>query len=67
MTLQTQEKLIKILKGAGIAAVGAALTYLTEALPTVELGDWTPVVVGAWSIVVNVLRKLIAGDPVKGK
>ena len=47
----------KLLKGLGIAIVGAVLTYGTEMLPQVDLGTWTPIVMAFWSVVVNFVRK----------
>ena len=47
----------KIFKGFLIAAVGAMLTYGTEALPSIDLGSFTPIVVAGWSVLVNVVRK----------
>ena len=49
----------KVFKGALIAATGAVLTYGTEALGNVDLGDATPVVTAGWSVLVNVIRKAI--------
>lgn len=51
----------KIAIGAGIAVGGALLTYLTEVISNIDLGQWTPIVVSIWSIVVNVARKWLAG------
>ena len=53
----TKESLIKIAKGAGLAGGGAILTYLIEIIPSVNLGDWTPIVVAVLSVLLNVLRK----------
>ena len=47
----------KILKGLLVAVLGAALTYLTDLIPNVDLGPWTPAVTAGWSVVVNFLRK----------
>jgi len=48
----------KIGKGVLIAATGAALTYLLEMIPGLELGEWTPVATAVLSVLVNVIRKL---------
>ncbi len=53
--------LIKIAKGAGIALVGALLTYLSEYISGVDFGEYTPVVVGIWSIAVNSVREFLKG------
>lgn len=50
----------KLLKGAAIAAVGAVLTYLTEAVAGIDFGEWTPVVTAGFAIVANALRYLLA-------
>lgn len=49
----------KISKGAAIALIGALLTYGTEELPNVDLGQWTPVVMATWSILVNAFQKYL--------
>ena len=53
------DELMKIARGAGIAGLGAVLTYLTDAIPTVELGVYAPLVMAAWSIIVNAARKYL--------
>lgn len=53
------EKLIKIAKGAAIAAGGAALTYLTQVATGADFGEWTPIVVAGISVLINVARKLL--------
>ena len=64
----TQEKfkfdkitMIKIAKGAGIALAGALLTYLTEYLSGTDFGEFTPIIVGVWSIAVNAAREFLKG------
>ena len=56
-----QQDLIKVAKGAGLAAAGAGMTYVTAWITSTEFGDWTPVVVAVWAIVVNAARKWIQG------
>ena len=56
--MMTKESALKVAKGAGIAAAGAALTYAIEAAPGLDLGQWTPIVVALLSVAVNALRKL---------
>ena len=53
-----KEALVKVGKGALIAGAGAALTYLLEAVPGLDLGQSTPIVVALLSVLVNVIRKL---------
>lgn len=55
----TKENLIKIAKGAGIAGIGAILVYLTEAIPGIDFGIYTPIAVAIFSILVNYVRKVI--------
>lgn len=50
----------KIGIGALVAGIGAVLTYLTEVIGGINLGEWTPVVVGIWSVIANIVRKWIA-------
>jgi hypothetical protein len=54
-----QDKWYKIGKGALIAMAGALAVYIPEAVNAVEWGTWTPFVVAAASILVNVLRLYI--------
>ncbi len=49
----------KVGKGALIAAAGAALTYALEALPNVSFGDYTPLVMTVFTVIVNFARKWI--------
>lgn len=58
MSFATQEKVKKIAIGAGIAAVGAVLTFLAEALADVDFGVWTPFVSAGLSVAANAVRKL---------
>lgn len=51
----------KIGKGALVALGGAALTYATELIPNIDWGQYTPLVVMVSSILINLLRKLLAG------
>lgn len=62
-----KETLIKIAKGAGIALVGALLTYITEYLSGIDFGEYTPVVVGIWSIAVNAIREFLKGTQQGGE
>jgi len=50
---------LKVLKGTGVAAAGAGLTYLAQVLGDMDFGDATPVVTAALAVLVNVLRKLL--------
>ena len=50
----------KIGKGALIAIAGTLLTYLTDLIPTIDFGVYTPVVVAWFSIFVNFANKWIS-------
>lgn len=50
----------KIGKGALIAAGAAGVTYLLEALPTIDFGQYTIAVVGIAGIVLNTIRKWLS-------
>ena len=59
MSPSSKQAMLKVLKGAGIAAVGAGLTYLLEAGASLDFGEFTPLVVAGLSVLVNVVRKLV--------
>ena len=54
------EKLKKIAIGAGVALAGALATYLEATIPGVDFGEYTALAVSFNSVLVNVIRKLIA-------
>lgn len=54
----SQENWLKVGKGVLIAMAGAGLTYMSEFASGVDFGMLTPVVVSAFSVAVNFLRKL---------
>lgn len=56
------DNLKSILKGAGVAAAGAALTVLAQLSTSTDLGVFGPVVGAVLSVAVNALRKY-AGTP----
>ena len=49
----------KVGKGALIAGGGAVLTYLAEALPGINFGEFAPVAVAISAVLINFLRKLM--------
>ncbi len=59
------EKLTKILKGAGIAGVGAGLAYLGAYLGEIDLGAWGPALAAVLAVLANALRQAIpaSDDP----
>ena len=48
-------------KGLLITMAGAGLTYLTEYLSKQDFGDYTPIVMTGMALLVNLVRKLVAG------
>jgi ABC-type glycerol-3-phosphate transport system permease component len=61
----SREQLISILKGAGIAGIAAALTFLSEWAAGQSFGVWTPVVMFGLSIATNLVRKMMEKSPEK--
>lgn len=49
----------KIGKGAFIACGGALLTYLSSILININFGQFTPIVMAGWSIIVNIIQHWI--------
>ena len=52
---------IAILKGLLITLLGAALTYLSEYVTKLDFGDYTPIVLTGFALLVNTIRKYITG------
>jgi len=48
---------IKIVKGAGIALIGAFGVYLTTISTQINFGEMTPIVVAGISVLANVILK----------
>jgi hypothetical protein len=46
--------------GLGITLAGAALTYLTEYVTKTDFGQWTPIIVTVWALIVNTVKKYIS-------
>ncbi len=57
-----KETFIHIVKGALIAGGGVALTYILQAISMMEFGEWTAIVVGICSILINAIREFIKGE-----
>lgn len=53
------EDLKKIGIGALIVVGGSLLTYLTDLIPNVDFGVWTPIVVSGFSVLINLARKFL--------
>lgn len=49
----------KILIGAGIALGGTLLTYVSDLIPNIDFGEFTPVVVALFSVLINAGRKFL--------
>ncbi len=49
--------------GALVAVAGALLAYFSEAISQTNFGPYTPIVVAAFSVLANIVRKWIAGSP----
>lgn len=49
----------KILVGLGIACGGALLTYVSDLIPNIDFGEFTPVVVALFSVLINAGRKFL--------
>jgi hypothetical protein len=60
-----KEKWISIIKGAGIAAAGAFLTYASQAITSVDFGAMGPVVAAGLAVLVNIVRKWAEPEQVK--
>ena len=56
-----QESFIKILKGAGIAGGAVAILYILEALTALDFGQYTALVVGVISVVINAIKEYRKG------
>jgi len=54
-----KEDLISLAKGAGIAAAGAVLTYVSAWASNTDFGSMTPAVVAVFSVAANALRKYL--------
>jgi len=57
-----REDLQKIGRGALLAMGGALVVYATDILPMVDWGSWAPVATGVGAILLNSLRKWVAGQ-----
>jgi len=52
----------KIGTGAAVAVLGAILTYATEIIPDLELGDYGPMLAAGLAVLVNVIRKILTDN-----
>lgn len=51
------QKVASVARGAGIAAAGAALTYLIQWVSGADFGELTPALVAVLSVLANAVRK----------
>jgi hypothetical protein len=56
-TLSNIDTWISIVKGAGLAAIGAATTYLLIYFSALDWGAWTPIATASFAVIANILRK----------
>ncbi|MEK9207162.1 MAG: hypothetical protein AAB922_01680 [Patescibacteria group bacterium] len=61
------EDVVSLLKGLAITMAGAGLTYLTEYVGKMSFGQYTPIIVAMFSLVVNVIRKWLTEKRYIGK
>lgn len=52
-----RDELIKVAKGAAVAAAGALLTYVSQWVTGQDFGIYQPAVVAGLSVLANILRK----------
>ncbi|MFO0880737.1 MAG: hypothetical protein U0840_25675 [Gemmataceae bacterium] len=53
------DKIKKILKGAGLAGVGAGLAYLAGTLGQIDLGTWGPAAAAVLAVAANAVRQVL--------
>lgn len=52
----------RVAAGAGVAIVGALLTYITSWLTGQDFGASTPVVMSVWTVLANIGRKWVSDN-----
>lgn len=55
-------KTLKVLKGAGLAAAGAGLAYVTAYAASLDLGAYGPLLGAVLSVAANALRQLVHAE-----
>lgn len=63
----TKEQYVKILKGAGIAAGGALLTYLAQVVSEVNFGQYTLLIAPFLSVLINAALKWVDVQVIAGR
>ena len=59
----TREQTASVARGALVAAVGAALTYLSEWASNTDFGQWQPIVAAVLAVATNAVRKWAETPP----
>lgn len=54
------EDIKSILIGAGIAGLGAFITFIADNISKLDFGQWTPFIAALVMIVINSIRKFIS-------
>jgi len=57
-----QQTVVKILKGAAIAGGAVFIIYLLEALTSLQFGNYTALVVGVLSVIINAIKEFRKGE-----
>lgn len=56
-----KEKLLKVVRGAGIAGLGAVLVYIVDAIPSLGIPEaYVPLAAAIGAVLVNFVRQLRA-------
>jgi hypothetical protein len=53
----------KVLTGAGLAILGAGVTYLSQNITNLDFGQYTYVIVPLVTVALNVIRKVVLHEP----
>ena len=61
-TLLIKDTWISIGKGAGLAATGAAATYILAYMSGLDWGPWAPTAAATFAVAANMLRKFGLND-----
>ena len=57
-----KDTITKIVKGAMIAGGAVAVIYALEAVSSLDFGNYTALVVGICSVIINAVREFIKGE-----
>ena len=59
----SNEKTLKVIKGAGLAATGAGLAYLAAYLGSLDLGAYGPALAAVLAVIANAIRQALSETP----